>query len=103
MAEPMKIRATQVGDKVEVKVLMAHPMDSGFGKDAAGKDIPAHFIDEVTITCNGRTVLSAQWGPSVARNPFTAFRFTGAQQGDKLAVTWHDNLGETQSNEVSIG
>ena len=103
MPDPIKIRATLTRDKVDVKILIAHPMDSGFGKDAFGKDIPAHFIEEVAITCNGRTVLSAQWGPAVARNPFIAFRFGGARKGDTLAVTWRDNLGETQSNEVAIG
>jgi sulfur-oxidizing protein SoxZ len=34
MADPMKIRANMVGDKVEVKVLMAHEMETGQRKDA---------------------------------------------------------------------
>ena len=77
MADPMKIRASMMGDKVVVKVLMAHEMETGQRKDSAGKAIPAWFIQNVTATYNGKTVLSAQWGPSVSKNPFLEFRFAG--------------------------
>ncbi|MEP7085620.1 MAG: thiosulfate oxidation carrier complex protein SoxZ, partial [Betaproteobacteria bacterium] len=40
MSDPMKIRATLQGDTVEVRVLMAHEMETGQRKDAAGKTIP---------------------------------------------------------------
>jgi sulfur-oxidizing protein SoxZ len=98
----MKIRATQQGELVEVKVLMAHDMETGQRKDAAGQLIPAHFIQMVTATCNGKTVLSAQWGAAVSKNPFVAFKFKGAAKGDKVAVTWVDNLGETRTDEAAI-
>src|SRR6478609_3555249 len=61
MADPMKIRAQMAGDKVEVRVLMAHEMETGQRKDASGKVVPAWFIQNVTATHNGRTVLSAEW------------------------------------------
>ena len=68
MADPMKIRANVVGDSTEVKVLMNHEMETGQRKDAQGKVIPAWFIQNVTATYNGKTVLSAQWGPAVTRD-----------------------------------
>ena len=102
MPDPMKIRATLTGDKVDVKVLMAHEMETGFRKDATGKLVPAHYIQTVAATCNGKTVLSAEWGPSVSKNPFLNFRFSGAKQGDKLSVTWLDNMGETRTDEAAI-
>lgn len=103
MADPMKLRASLQGDTVEVKVLMAHAMETGQRKDAAGATGPAHYIRTVTATCNGRTVLAADWGPSVARNPFLAFRFTGAAAGDRVAVTWRDSQGETRTDETTVG
>src|SRR6266581_3083034 len=81
MADPMRIRANMTGDKVEVKVLMAHEMETGLRKDAGGNAIPAHFIRNVTVTHGGKTVLSAQWGTSVSRNPFLHFRFKGGKPG----------------------
>lgn len=102
MADPMRIRATLSGDKVDVKILMAHDMETGQRKDADGKPIPAKYIDKVTVSCNGRTVLSADWGPSVSKNPFLAFRFSGAAKGDKLSVTWVDISGDTRTDEAVI-
>jgi len=102
MADPMRIRANMAGDKVEVRVLMAHEMETGLRKDASGNLVPAHFIQNVSVTYNGRTVLGAQWGTSVAKNPFLHFRFKGGQPGDKIVVTWIDNKGEKRSDEATI-
>ena len=102
MADPMKIRANLTGDTTEVKVLMSHEMETGQRKDAQGKVIPAWFIQTVTATWNGKTVLSAQWGPAIAKNPFLSFRFKGGAKGDKLAVTWVDNKGDKRTDEVQI-
>ena len=103
MADPMKIRANVVGDSTEVKVLMNHEMETGQRKDSAGAVIPAHFIQTVTATHNGKTVLSAQWGPAIAKNPFLSFRFKGGAKGDKVQITWVDNKGEKRTDEVAIG
>ena len=61
MAEPMRIRAQSSGDKATVRVLMAHEMETGQRKDAAGKTIPAWYIQEVVAQHNGKTVLTAHW------------------------------------------
>ena len=103
MADPMKIRANVVGDSTEVKVLMSHEMETGQRKDAAGKAIPAWFIQNVTAMYNGKTVLSAQWGPAIAKNPFLSFKFKGGAKGDKVQITWVDNKGEKRTDEVAIG
>jgi sulfur-oxidizing protein SoxZ len=102
MADPMKIRASMQGDKVVVKVLMAHEMETGQRKDSAGKTIPAWFIQSVTATHNGKMVLSAQWGPAVSKNPFLEFRFSGGKAGEKVIVTWTDNKGDKRTDEATI-
>jgi sulfur-oxidizing protein SoxZ len=102
MADPMRIRANMAGDKVEVRVLMAHEMETGQRKDASGNLVPAHFIQNVSVTHNGRTVLSAQWGPAVAKNPFLHFRFKGGKPGEKIAITWIDNKGDKRTDEAAI-
>ena len=102
MSDPMRIRAQAAGDKATVRVLMSHEMETGQRKDAAGKVIPAWFIREVTAQLNGKTVMTAQWGPSVAKNPFLQFNVKGAKAGDKIAVTWVDNRGDKRSDEAVI-
>jgi sulfur-oxidizing protein SoxZ len=102
MADPMKIRANAVGDATEVKVLMNHEMETGQRKDAQGKTVPAWFIQNVTAAWNGKTVLSAQWGPAISKNPFLSFKFKGGAKGDKVKITWVDNKGETRTDEATI-
>ncbi len=102
MADPMKIRANVQGDRVDVRILMSHEMETGQRRDAAGQIVPAHFISNVTITHAGRTVLSAQWGPAVAKNPYLQFRFQGGKAGDELVVNWLDNMGETRTDRALI-
>ena len=102
MADPMRIRAQMAGDKCNVRVLMSHEMETGQRKDAAGKIIPAWYIQEVTAQLNGTTVLTAQWGPSVSKNPFLQFNVRGAKAGDKIAVTWKDNKNETRTDEATV-
>ena len=102
MADPMKIRATTLGDSTEVKVLMSHEMETGQRKDAQGQTIPAWFIQNVSVTSNGRTVLSAQWGTAVSKNPFLSFKFKGGAKGDRIAVSWMDNRGDKRTDEAVI-
>ncbi len=102
MADPMRIRAQAAGDKATVRVLMAHEMESGQRKDSAGKTIPAWFISEVSASLNGKVVMTAEWGPSVSKNPFLQFAIKGAKAGDKVSVTWTDNKGEKRTDEAAV-
>ncbi|MEY2653937.1 MAG: hypothetical protein RLZZ524_965 [Pseudomonadota bacterium] len=102
MADPMRIRAQAAGDKATVRVLMSHEMETGQRKDASGKVIPAWFIQEVSAALNGKVVMTAQWGPAVAKNPFLQFSIKGAKAGDKVAVSWIDNKGDKRTDEVSV-
>ena len=103
MTEPTRIRASLQGERVLVRILMTHVMESGQRKDAGGKVVPAHFIREVSVRHNGRTVLAAQWGPAVSRNPYLQFAFTGGKPGDRIQVAWIDSQGVTRTDEAAIG
>jgi sulfur-oxidizing protein SoxZ len=102
MADPMRIRAQVAGDKATVRVLMAHEMETGQRKDAAGKTIPAWHIQDVTAQLNGKTVMTAQWGPAVSKNPFMQFTVKGAKVGDKIGVTWVDTKGDKRTDEATV-
>ena len=102
MSDPMRIRAQAAGDKVTVRVLISHEMETGMRKVADGNLVPAHYIQTVSATHNGKTVMSAQWGPAVSKNPFIQFVFKGAKAGDKIAVTWVDNKGDKRTDEATV-
>ncbi len=102
MADPMRVRANMQDGKVLVRVLMNHEMETGQRKDSTGKTIPAHFIQSVSATHNGKTVLSAQWGPAISKNPFLQFTFSGGKAGEKVAISWVDNKGDKRTDEATI-
>lgn len=101
MRAQLKVDAAS-GGYTEVKVLMSHPMETGRKKDDFDRLIPAHFVQLVTATLNGKTVLEAQWGTGISKNPYLTFRLTAAKIGDTVAVTWHDNLGETATQNIIV-
>ena len=102
MADPMRIRAQMAGEKINVRVLMSHEMESGQRKDAAGKIVPAWFIQEITASHNGKVVMTAEWGPAVSKHPYLQFSVKGAKAGEKVSVKWVDNRGDTRTDEATI-
>ena len=102
MADPMRIRATLQGDVADVRILIRHPMETGARKDAKGDIVPRHFIQNVAVTHNGKTVLDAQWSQAISRDPFLGLRIKGAKVGDKLSVTWVDTKGEKRTDESAV-
>ena len=102
MADPMRIRAQASGDKAVVRVLMSHEMETGQRRDAAGKLVPAWHIQDVEAKHNGKTVLTAEWGPAVSKNPFLQFTVKVAKAGDKISVSWKDNKGDSRTDEATV-
>jgi sulfur-oxidizing protein SoxZ len=102
MADPMRIRARLEGDVADVRVLMAHPMETGQRKDAAGNVVPLHFIQTITAQLNGKPVFQAEVSQAISRNPVFGFKVKGAKAGDRLAITWIDNKGDKRTDEVTL-
>jgi sulfur-oxidizing protein SoxZ len=102
MSGPMRIRATAKDGVADVRVLMSHPMETGQRKDAAGKIIPLHFIQTMTVKLNGKVVVDGQVSQAVSRNPVFSFRLRGAKPGDKVEISWLDNKGESNAAETAI-
>ncbi len=103
MAKSIRARATLKGNTVTVKALITHVMETGLRKDKkTGKNIPAHFIQEVSCKHNGKEVVLAQWGPAVSKNPYLSYQFTGGKKGDDVSISWVDNKGEKDSLTTKI-
>jgi len=47
-------------------------------------------------------VMTAEWGPAVAKNPYLQFSVKGAKAGDKIAISWKDNRGDTRRDEATV-
>ena len=78
-------------------------MHTGFGVDEeTGELIPAHYIKSVNVYHKEQPVIQCDWSRAVSRNPYLSFIFEGAEAGDMLRIHWEDNMGETDTAEVTI-
>ncbi|HLE67309.1 MAG: thiosulfate oxidation carrier complex protein SoxZ [Acidobacteria bacterium RIFCSPLOWO2_02_FULL_65_29] len=97
MAGPMKMRATLSGGVTDVRVLMSHPMAT----EQQTKGNP-HFIQNITVKVNGKSVVEGEISQAVSRNPVFTFRLKGGAKGDKIEVSWLDNKGDTNKVESAV-
>ncbi len=103
MARETKIRTRKQDNVIEVLVVVNHPMETGMRKDkATNAVVPAHFIQELEVELNGKSMASARMGVAVSENPILGFRFKNAKNGDKVKISWKDNKGETGSGEAVV-
>ena len=83
----------------EVRVLLAHPMESGQRRDEAGAAVPRDIIHTFTCHCNGAMVFEATFYPAIAANPFLSFAVRAGQSGS-LTLRWEDDHGVVQTQDV---
>ncbi len=103
MGDPIKIRATLQGEITEIRLLLQHPMETGQRKDpATGRQIAAHFIQNFTLSANGKPLVEGQLNTSVARNPLFSFRTRGLRIGDKVTVSWTDTRNDQRNDETAV-
>ncbi|MBL8489276.1 MAG: thiosulfate oxidation carrier complex protein SoxZ [Rhodocyclaceae bacterium] len=99
---PIRMRATLKDGVLQVKALLTHPMDSGLTKNAAGNPLPANHLVEVIVRLNGEVVVKVDTGAGLAADPLFGWRFGGGKSGDRVTVSWRDNLGLEKSADVLV-
>ncbi|WP_029132902.1 thiosulfate oxidation carrier complex protein SoxZ [Sedimenticola selenatireducens] len=102
MSNTIKVRTNIQDGLAVIRLLIKHPMTIQRLDPKTGKEIPAHFIDKINIAKNGESLINANWGQGVSKNPYLSFTLTEAKKGDRLLVSWHDNKGETDSTEFVL-
>ena len=83
------------GEVIEIKALIAHPMETGYRHELNGPAIARDILHHFACTYNGEVVFEAELYPAVAANPFFAFTTIATQSG-VLAFSWTDDGGNTQ-------
>ena len=93
------------GDVVEIRTLIAHPMETGYRAAEDGSIRPRNLIRRFTCHYNdGRDdvlVFSAELFPAVAANPYIAFTTLATASGT-LRFTWSGDQGFTQTETASL-
>jgi sulfur-oxidizing protein SoxZ len=87
----------------EVKLLISHPMESGYRRDAMGQRIPRDIIQRLVCAIDGETVLDAGLFPAIAANPFFAFTAVAAKSGTlTLTLTGDNGLNQTETAAIIV-
>ena len=84
------------GEVFEVRVLVQHPMETGFRRDMNGATIPVNIVDRLVCRINGREVFRAELGTGIAANPYLVFNAVAEASGT-VEVEWSDDKGERGS------
>ena len=86
---------------VEIRALIAHPMETGHRAGADGKRFARDIIRRFECRCNGELVLSAELFPAVAANPYLAFHLLASESGT-LSFTWEGDNGFAQTETAEL-
>jgi sulfur-oxidizing protein SoxZ len=89
------------GEIIEVKAMIAHPMETGYRVGPNGANIPRDIIRHFSCTYDGEEVISADLFPAVSANPFIAFTIVATTSGT-ITFAWTDDAGETQTASAEI-
>ena len=99
----IKIRTKRMNGKTQIRTLISHPMEHGRNKDPKTNQlIPAHFIQELTVKHNDKVIVSSDMGAGISKDPYFAFMLKGGGIGDKIVISWRDNLGNTDIEEHTL-
>ena len=78
------------GEAVEVRIVIQHPMETGFRYDALGRRTPRNVIHTLVCRYGGTEVFRAEMGAGIAANPFLRF-FVRARDSGDIECRWVDS------------
>lgn len=84
------------GEVIEIRTLIAHPMETGHRRDGEGRLVPRNILRRFRCRYGGETVFEAELHPAVAANPLLSF-FTVATTSATLEFTWEGDGGFVHS------
>jgi len=97
-------KSADVGEIIEIKALISHPMHTGRAKDKEGNVIPRKIINTFSASFNGTPVFSVGLEPAVSANPFISFPFKATESGT-FEFKWVEDGGSefTDSKDMKVG
>ena len=89
------------GEIVEIRTLIAHPMETGYRPGENGAILPRNLIRRFTCRYDDVVVFSAELFPAVAANPFISFSTVATASGE-LRFSWEGDNGFAQTESVTL-
>ena len=89
------------GEIFEVRVLIQHPMETGFRRDMNGATIQVNVVDKLACRIAGREVFRAELGTGIAANPYLIFTAVAETSGP-VEIEWSDDRGAKGSARAEL-
>ena len=84
-----------------VRLLIRHPMETGFRFEVNGSAVTKNVIHTLTAQFDGKQVFKATLGSGISADPFLEFQVRTPQSGE-LLLQWQDDVGETGEAKALI-
>jgi sulfur-oxidizing protein SoxZ len=91
----------RAGEVIEIKTLIAHPMETGYRVGPEGRLLPRDIIRRFACAYDGEVIFSAELHPAVAANPFLVFTTVATVTGT-LTFTWEGDNGFSQTETRTL-
>lgn len=82
----------QRGEIVEIRAMIAHPMETGYRPDSQGRLIPRDIVNRFECSIDGEPVFACDLFPAMSANPYLSFTMTAVASGE-LTFRWRDGFG----------
>ena len=91
------------GSLIEVRCLIAHPMETGYRRDADGRLLPRNILRHFECRFEGELVFAAELYPAIAANPYLAFPLRADASGT-LQFRWRgdDGFDQTETARLNV-
>ena len=94
-------KTAKVGDIIEIKTLVSHPMETGYRVGLGGEMLPRDIIETFVCTYNGAEVFRTEFSPAVAANPYLSFHTMATETG-VLEFRWEGDNNFLRVETASI-
>jgi sulfur-oxidizing protein SoxY len=98
----LRMRKPTIGEPVEAQAIVSHPNYNGLQFDQKNrKYIEAHYVKNMQISYNGKTLMTVDTGISVSEDPSIRFTFV-PQEAGTIKASVVDSKEQTFSLEKNI-
>ena len=94
-------RDAKRGEIIQIKTLLAHPMENGQRKGSDGTTVPRKIINRFTCELNGKPVFGCNLETAVAANPYLQFTAKVEESGT-FRFAWTDDDGTVTVAEEKV-
>jgi len=89
------------GDIVDIRCVVAHPMETGQRTDGNGNLLARDIVRRIECRYDGELVFAADLFTAIAANPMVAFSTVATASGT-ITIRWSGDNGFVQTESVAL-